>query len=86
MKRISPIRTNAKDPGSLKELKQDLRNIQNELADAYTAFDYANDPDLTEASIFAIRSLRSRMNYLVRQIKEQESCVAAPGGRRARWV
>ena len=43
MKRISPIRTNAKDPGSLKELKQDLHNIQNELADAYTAFDYANE-------------------------------------------
>lgn len=86
MKRISPIRTNARDSGSLTELKQDLRTIQNELESAYSAFDYASDPDLTEASIFAIRSLRSRMNYLVRQIKEQEACIAPAGGRRARWV
>ena len=86
MKRISPIRTNAKDPGELTELKQNLRNVQDELDHAYSAFDYANDPDLTEASIFTIRALRSRMNYLVRQIKEQEACIAARGGRRARWI
>lgn len=86
MKRISPIRTNAKDSGELTELKQNLRSIQDELANAYSAFDYASDPDLTEASIFAIRALRARMNYLVRQIKEREACRAAGGGRRARWV
>ena len=86
MKRISPIRTNAKDSSELTQLKQNLQHTQTELAHAYSAFDYASDPDLTEACIFAIRSLQSRMNYLVRQIKEQEACVAASRGRRTRWI
>lgn len=86
MKRISPIRINAKDSSELTELKQNLQLTQNELAHAYSAFDYASDPDLTESCIFAIHSLQSRMNYLVKQIKEHESCVAASRSRRARWI
>lgn len=87
MKRISPIRANPKDPSELMELKQSLQLTQDELAHAYSAFDYANDPDLTESCIFEISSLQSRMNYLVRQIKEREAYVAAAGGgRRARWT
>lgn len=86
MKRISPIRTNAKDSSELTELKQSLQLTQDELAHAYSAFDYASDPDLTESCIFEIRSLQSRMNYLVRQIKAKEACVAASRGRRARWI
>ncbi len=86
MKRISPIRINAKDSSELTELKQSLQLTQSELAHAYSAFDYASDPDLTESCIFEIRSLQSRMNYLVRQIKAQEACIAAGRGRRARWI
>ena len=86
MKRISPIRTNAKDSHELTELKQSLQVTQDELAHAYCAFDYASDPDLTDASIYAIHSLQARMNYLVKQIKEREACLAAIGGRRARWI
>lgn len=86
MKRISPIRVNAKDSSELTELKQSLQLTQSELAHAYSAFDYANDPDLTESCIFEIRSLQSRMNYLVRQIKAKEACVAASRSRRARWI
>ena len=86
MKRISPIRANPKDSFELTELKQSLQLTQSELAHAYSAFDYASDPDLTESCIFEISSLQSRMNYLVRQIKERESCVAAVGGRRSRWM
>ena len=79
MKRISPIRTRSSDPPALLELKTSLQDTQSALNSAYTAFDYASDPELTEACIFEIRSLQARMNYLVRQIKELELC-AAPGG------
>ena len=86
MKRISPIRTNAKDSAELMQLKQSLQMTQSDLALAYSAFDYANDPDLTDSCIYEIRSLQSRMDYLVKQIKERESCIAAGRSRRARWI
>ena len=86
MKRISPIRLRASDPATLSELKQNLQDTQEELTLAYSAFDYASDPDLTDYCIFTIHALQSRMNYLVKQIKEQESFAAAAGGRRARWI
>ena len=89
MKRISPIRTRSSDPPALLELKTSLQDTQSALNSAYTAFDYASDPELTEACIFEIRSLQARMNYLVRQIKELELCaataVAGPAGR-VRWT
>ena len=89
MKRISPIRTRSSDPPALLELKTSLQDTQSALNSAHTAFDYASDPELTEACIFEIRSLQARMNYLVRQIKELELCaataVAGPAGR-ARWT
>ena len=89
MKRISPIRTRSSDPPALLELKTSLQDTQSALNSAYTAFDYASDPELTEACIFEIRSLQARMNYLVRQINELELCaataVAGPAGR-ARWT
>ena len=89
MKRISPIRARRSDAPALLELKTSLQDTQSALNSAYTAFDYASDPELTEACIFEIRSLRARMNYLVRQIKELELCaataVAGPAGR-TRWT
>lgn len=83
MKRISPIRPSRKDGAALQELKQSLQNTQRELSLAFNAFDYANDPDLTESCIYTIRALQSRMDYLLKQIKEQETAVAAVGMRRA---
>ena len=90
MKRISPIRSSRAEAPALLELKTSLQRTQNALNSAYTAFDYASDPELTEACIFEIRALQARMNYLVRQIKELETCAAtavtAQGGGRARWI
>lgn len=87
MKRISPIRARAGDDAALQELKQSLQYTQNELTLAYHAFDYASDPDLTEACIYAIRSLQSRMDYLIKQIKEREACTAvSTGRRRTGWI
>ena len=86
MKRISPIRTKATDSCELTELKQSLQTTQSALAHAYSAFDFASDPDLTDSCIYEIRSLQSRMDYLVKQIKEREACLAVIPGRRTRWI
>ena len=89
MKRISPIRSSRAEAPALLELKTSLQETQNALSHAYTAFDYASDPELTEACIYEIQSLQARINYLVRQIKEMELCAAtavgAPAGR-GRWI
>ena len=89
MKRISPIRGRQTDGPALTELKTSLQETQSALNSAYTAFDYASDPELTEACIYEIQSLQARMNYLVRQIKEMELCaataVSAPAGRTG-WI
>ena len=84
MKRISPIRPRSTDEPALQELKTDLRTTRDALSRAYTAFDYVSDPELTDACIFEIRALQSRMNYLVREIKAMESCARAV--RRAGWL
>lgn len=89
MKRISPIRTRGTEAPALLELKTSLQETQDALSHAYTAFDYASDPELTEACIYEIQSLQARMNYLVRRIKELELCAATAAGAgagRVKWV
>ena len=87
MKRISPIRSRRTDTPALLELKTSLQDTQDALSHAYAAFDYTSDPELTDACIFEIRSLQSRMNYLVRKIKETECCAAVKArAGRARWI
>ena len=90
MKRISPIRPRPTDGPALHELKTSLQHTQQDLSHAFAAFDYASDPELTESCIFEIRAIQSRMNYLLRQIKELEACAAtavtAPAGGRGRWT
>ena len=89
MKRISPIRGRCTEAPALAELKTSLQETQSALNHAYTAFDYASDPELTEACIYESQSRQARMNYLVRKIKELELCAAtavgAPAGR-GRWI
>ncbi len=89
MKRISPMRSRGAEAPALLELKTSLQETQCALSHAYTAFDYASDPELTEACIYEIQSLQARMNYLVRRIKEMELCAATAVGvqaGRARWI
>lgn len=87
MKRIFATRTNAQGTCALTELKQSLQATKTELAQAYSAFDYVSDPDLTDSCIYKIRSLQSHMDYLVKQIKELEACaVAVIPQRKARWI
>ena len=90
MKRISPIRIRPTDGPAMHELKTSLQSTQEALSHAFAAFDYTSDPELTESCIFEIRALQSRMNYLLRQIKELETCaktaVTAGVSGRGRWT
>lgn len=88
MKRNSAIRARTREGSALRELKTSLQNTKLALSQAYAAFNYTSDPELTESCIFEIRSLQSRMNYLLREIKnlEEGATVAAHAGGRARWM
>lgn len=89
MKRVSLTRSRGTESPALLELKTSLQETQAALNHAYTAFDYASDPELTEACIYEIQSLQARMNYLVRRIKEFEVCASTAAGAasgRVRWI
>ena len=87
MKRNSTARLSDREGSALSELKTSLQNTRLALSQAYAAFDYTSDPELTDSCIFEIRSLQSRMNYLLREIKDlEERTVATAPVRRARWT
>ena len=91
LRRISPIHQRGKASPEQAELMASLRQAQQSLDQAYLAFDDITDGELVESCIFEIRSLQSRINYLLRQLKlleERQAPVSAGGmkeGRR-RWV
>ena len=89
LRRISPIHQRGKVSQEQEELMQSLKEAQRSLDHAYLAFDDITDSELVESCIFEIRSLQSRINYLLRQMKQlegsQTALSAAKEGRR-RWV
>ena len=70
------------------ELRQSLASTRLALSQAYAAFDHVSDPELTESCIYEIRALQSRMNYLLRQLKDEETPLAAAAVKagRAKWI
>lgn len=42
------------------------------IAQAYSSFNTASDPDLIESYVFEINALQSRYSYLLRRVKELE--------------
>ena len=89
LRRISPIHQRGNVSQEQAELMQSLQQAQQALDHAYLAFDDITDGDLMESCIFEIRSLQSRINYLLRQMKQLEGRPAAlPAGKegRRRWV
>ena len=89
LRRISPIHQRGNVSQEQAELMASLRQAQQSLDHAYLAFDDITDGDLMESCIFEIRSLQSRINYLLRQMKQQEQHQAAlnPGKEaKRRWV
>ena len=72
LRRISPIHQQGNASPEQAELMQSLQQAQRSLDHAYLAFDDITDSDLMESCIFEIRSLQSRINYLLRQMKQLE--------------
>lgn len=65
---------------ALRQLQQELRQMNLALRNAYDKFDYVTDPQLVEASIYEIESLKARCGYLLRCIKEQLETQSACAG------
>ena len=89
LRRISPIHQRGKVSQEQEELMQSLREAQRPLDHAYLAFDDITDSELVESCIFEIRSLQSRINYLLRQLKqleEQQTALSAAKEGKRRWV
>lgn len=90
MRRISPIHRPRESSPALLELVDSLQRAQGDLDRAHAAFNDALDPDLVESSIYEIRAHQSRINYLLRQIKEAETlettAVAVMAGGKKRWT
>ena len=73
------------------ELHGELQATAQALRCAYDRFNYVCDPDLVEAAIFEIDSLKAQYSYLLRCIKElsgvplrrneHRDCVAASAGK-----
>ena len=58
-------------PTAATQLRQELQDTAQALQCAYARFNYVSDPELVEASVYEINSLKARYNYLLRRIKEQ---------------
>lgn len=89
LRRISPIHKRGALSQEQEELMESLRQAQQSLDHAYLAFDDSTDGELVESCIFEIRSLQSRINYLLRQMKrleEQETALSAAKEGKRRWV
>ncbi|MEG0765176.1 MAG: YaaL family protein [Pseudoflavonifractor sp.] len=48
------------------------------IAQAYSSFNTADDPDLVESYVFEINALQARYSYLLRRVKELEVRSPAP--------
>ena len=76
MKTLFQTKRPAED-AELLALQASLSAAQQELAWAYRRFNEAVDPELVEASIYEISSVKARCNYLIRSIKDRTAAAAA---------
>ena len=63
-------------------LTSELARTRTRIAQAYSGFNSARDPDLVESFIYEINSLQARYTYLLRQIKKLEEAPERSG----RWL
>lgn len=61
------------DPDERAELFSALAEIERDLRAARSAFENACEPELVESSVFALRALETRQNYLLRRLRELEA-------------
>ena len=57
-------------------LEESLEHTRVQLAQAYTGFNFAADPDLVESYVYEIQALQTRYSYLLRQRKALETAAA----------
>ncbi len=55
-------------------LKEGLVQTRTLINQAYAGFNSTHDPDLIESYVFEINALQARYSYLLRRVKEIESC------------
>ena len=55
-----------------REILDSMNQTRRALNAAFANFNFHADPDLIDASIYAINSLQSRYSYLARRLKELE--------------
>ena len=54
----------------LDELLHALSRTKREIEQAYSYFNFTNDPDLIDSYVYEISALQCRYNYLLRRIKQ----------------
>lgn len=57
-------------------LLEGLARTRTLIAQAYSCFNSAHDPDLIESYVFEINALQSRYSYLLRRVKEMDGVPA----------
>lgn len=67
-------------------LTAELARTRTRIAQAYSGFNSAGDPDLVESFIYEINSLQARYTYLLRQIKKLEGQQEEEPERSGRWL
>jgi hypothetical protein len=68
----------AQDTSTMEDLADELQQTRLALANAYDKFNFVSDPELVDACIYEIDSLKAKYNYLFRKLKEQDvPCLAA---------
>lgn len=68
MKAAKFSRKNLPDPET-ELLKQELRDAQQALQQAYHSLDQVLEPELVESWVYQINAIQARCNYLIRAIK-----------------
>ena len=66
-----------REPDPRETLEESLEHTRVLLAQAYTGFNFAADPELVESYVYEIQALQTRYSYLLRQRKALEAAPAA---------
>ena len=67
-------RAESEQESEKRALKEGLAQTRTLISQAYAGFNSTHDPDLIESYVFEINSLQARSSYLLRRVKEMESC------------
>ena len=66
----------AREPSEEMRLRAEIRAVCAQMEQADTVFNNVTDPDLIDASVFAMRACERKLGYLVKQAKAQRAAMA----------